>query len=119
MSYIFVMLYFSKISNFSSFSTLKRDDIVKRKSNICNQFGMKLTNKPRELHLIYWTLNCESLQLVPDSLLNIIFAVLNLSLKEFLKNIYKLIFLTVHSFYEKSRSYSNSNRFWVVEISFL
>ena len=36
-------------------SNLSKDDIINRNSNVCKRFGMKLTDKQRDLPLMYWT----------------------------------------------------------------
>ena len=42
---------------------LFKHDITNRTSNVCKIFGMKLTDKQRDLHLMHWTPNIHKCQI--------------------------------------------------------
>ena len=93
------------------------DDIIKENEAFTNSFGLKLTDKHRDLPLMYWT---PKMHKNPVGFRFIIASKYSSTkpLTELISRVFKMIFSQVESFHNKSIYYTGLNKFWVVQNSF-
>ena len=97
-------------------SNKNRDEIMSTNLELCEQYGLSVSEKQKTLPIMYWT---PKMHYTP-SRARFIVSSANCSTKplsRIVSNTFKRIFKQVQSFHEKSKFYKNYNRFWVIENS--
>ena len=93
-----------------------REEIVSTNQELCEQYGLILTEKQKTLPIMYWT---PKMHYTPSRARFIVSSAKcsTKPLSRVVSNAFKRIFKQVQSFHEKSKFYKNYNLFWVIENS--